>query len=118
MLYLIKSIKWTNHYKKDTYWAPDEKGYVSVIAHAGFYTEGDAHRIIKRASGNSEMIPVTREILDKAYMQLKQIRKEISKDREDAEIQYREMLKNFDRRDDLVDNGHTQLNNVAEQLGI
>lgn len=118
MLYLIKSIKWSKHYKKDTYWGPDECGYVSIIANAGFYEEEHANKIIRLSSGNAEMIPVTKEILDKAYKQLKRVRREITKDREAAETRYKIVLNDFDRRDDAVDDGFSQLDNIAEQLGI
>ena len=52
--------------QKDTYWALDENGYVSIIANAGFYKEKEAKKIVRLSSGNAEMILVTREILDKA----------------------------------------------------
>lgn len=118
MLYLIKSIKWTKHNKKDTYWAPDENGYVSVIANAGFYKKDEAEKIVRLSSGNAEMIPVTREILDKAYRQLRKIRKEILNERESEENRHKRIVEDFDRRDDVIDNGHNQLNNIAERLGI
>lgn len=118
LLYLIKSIKWTKHYKKDTYWAQDKNGYVSIIANAGFYKEEEAKKIVSLSSGNAEMIPVTREILDKAYRQLRKIRKEILNDRESEENRHKRMVEDFDRRDDVVDNGHNQLNNLAERLGV
>lgn len=118
MLYLIKSIKWTRHYKKNTYWGPDENGYVSIIANAGFYQKDEASKIVKLSSGNAEMIPVTKDILDKAYRQLKQLKKEVIKDRESEENRHNRILEDFDRRDDVIDNGHNQLDNIAEQLGI
>ena len=104
MLYLIKSIKWTKHYKKDTYWAPDENGYVSVIANAGFYKEDEAEKIVRLSSGNAEMIPVTREILDKAYTQLKKMRKEVLKERDSEENRHKRIVEDFDRRDDVTIN--------------
>ena len=118
MLYLIRSINWTRHYRKDTYWGPNENGYTSTIADAGFYPEDEARKIVSLSSGNAEMIPVTKEILDRAYQQLKKKRKEILAEREYEENQYKRMLEDFDKRDDLVDNGYNQLNNIAEQLGI
>ncbi len=118
MLYLIKSIKWTRHYKKDIYWGPDENGYVSVIANAGFYKEAEANKIVRLSSGNAEMIPVTRDILDKAYRQLKRLRKDVLNDRESEENRHKRILEDFDRRDDVIDNGHVLLNNIAEQLGL
>lgn len=118
MSYLIKSIKWTKHYKKEIYWAPDENGYVSIIAHAGFYKEEEAKKIVSLSSGNAEMIPVTREILDKAYRQLRRIRKEILKERESEENRHKRIIEDFDRRDDVIDNGYNQLNTIAERFGI
>lgn len=118
MLYLIKSIKWTKHYKKDTYWGPDESGYVSIIANAGFYNEDEANKIVRLSSGNAEMIPVSREILDRAYRQLKRLRKDVLKDRELEENRYKRIMEDFDRRDDVIDNGHNLLEKIAEELGI
>ena len=54
MLYLIKSIKWTKHHKKDTYWGPNESGYTSIIADAGFYKKDKAEKIVRSSSGNAE----------------------------------------------------------------
>ncbi|MEE1255621.1 MAG: hypothetical protein UHN47_03800 [Lachnospiraceae bacterium] len=118
MLYLIKSIKWTKHNKKDTYWQPDENGYTFVIANAGFYKAEEAEKIVKLSSGNAEMIPITKEILDKAHRQLKRLRKEILKDRELEDIRHNNVYEDLDKRDDAADKGHSRLNDIAEQLGI
>lgn len=112
MLYLIKSNK------RDTYWAPNQNGYESVIANAGFYEEEEAKKIVSLSSGNAEMIPITVDILEKAYIQLRKIRKEILEERKSEDYRHKRMIEDFDRKDNVIDNGFSQLNNVAKQLGI
>lgn len=118
MLYLIKSLKWTKYYKLDTYWGPNKNGYVSVIANAGFYEEDEAKSIVSLSSGNAQMIPITKEILNKAYEQLQKMRKEVLEERYTEEERHKRVLDEFNRRDDIIDTAFLQLNNIAEQLNI
>ena len=89
MLYLIKSPKWTEHYKKDTYWAPNRCGYVSIIADAGFYTEEEMLDITRTSSKNDTLaVPVTEEILELATKQCKEKEQQLKKDLEIEKEQY------------------------------
>lgn len=118
MLYLIKSIKWTKHHKKDTYWGPNESGYTSIIADAGFYEKDKAEKIVRFSSGNAEMIPVTSETLGEAYRQLKRKRMRILNDRVIEDNRHNSVYAELDKMDNAVDNGHARLNSIAERLGI
>ena len=117
MLYLVKSLKWTKHYKKDTYWGTNQCGYVTVIANAGFYEEEEAQNILRLSSGNVELIPVTKEILDKAHRQLREKRKTLMEDREKEDKRHNVILADLDERDTANNNSFDFLNQLAEQLG-
>lgn len=117
-LYLIKSINWTRHYKKDTYWAPNECGYVSIIANAGFYKESQAKEIVARSSGNAEMIPVTKELLQEAIRQLDKRVEELTSAKEYEQRRHESTLEDLTKKSDAVDAGYVLLDEIADNLGI
>lgn len=119
MLYLIKSPKWTKYYKKDTYWGTNKCGYVTIIADAGFYEDKEAQEIIRLSGKNgAELVPVTRKILDKAYRQLRKIRKDILTNRQEMERRYIEYMNESEKKENANDNAFDSLEQIAEQLGI
>ena len=117
MLYLIKSPKWTRHYKKDTYWGTNQCGYVTLIANAGFYSEEEVLQITKHSSNDGAMpIEVTKEILDKAYRQLRKSRKEIFNDKEREEERYNRIVKDLQIRDKNIDVYFALLEDISTKL--
>lgn len=117
MIYLVKSIKWSNHYKKDTYWAPNKTGYVFIIAEAGIYTEDEANQIISYSNGNAVMIPFTKEIFDKAKKQLDKLQEEISNERENEEFRHHRTLEDIEKKESDVKSGYAHLENISVQFG-
>lgn len=119
MLYLVKSPKWTKYYKKDTYLTPNQCGYVTTIANAGFYEEEEAQDIIRRSgTGGAELVPVTKEILDKAHRQLRKIRKNIWEDREKEEKRHNAIVDDLEKKNIANDNSFDLLNQIAKQLDL
>lgn len=117
-LYLIKSINWTRHYRKDTYLAPNENGYVSIIANAGFYKESQAKEIVARSSGNAKMIPVTKEILQKAIRQLDRRAEELIYTKEYEQRRHEAVLEDLTKKSDEVSAGYVLLEEIANNLGV
>lgn len=117
-LYLIKSINWTRHYKKDTYWAPNECGYVSIIANAGFYKESQAKEIVARSSGNAKMIPVTKELLQEAIRQLDKRVEELISAKEYEQRRHEVVLEDLTKKSDEVGAGYVLLDEIADKMGI
>lgn len=72
MLYLIKSIKWTKHYKVETWWKSNRSGYTHFICNAGVYTEEDNVSLEKTVSPRDiSFVPITQKVINKGKMQLK-----------------------------------------------
>lgn len=117
-LYLIKRIKWSKHYNLDTYWGPDENGYVSIIANAGFYTEEKAKNIVRLAGGNAEMVPVTKEIFRKAFSQTEQIREEIRENVKQENERHKKILEELDREDREAARQYARIVNILEELHL
>lgn len=71
--YLIKSLKWTKHYGKETWYMPNDNGYTHDIARAGIYTEDDKnnpHYHSGVACKVIQFVPVTEKLKKKGIRQL------------------------------------------------
>lgn len=117
-LYLIKSINRTKLWRKDTYWTLNECEYTYTIANAGFYEEDRAKEIVARFSGTTEMIPVTKELLQKAKRQLdKRVEKLISA-KEYEQRRHEAALEDLTKKSDEVGAGYVLLDEIADKMGI
>lgn len=110
MLYIIKSVKWTdnyqtNHYQKTRYWGPKQCGYTYRIAEAGRYEEDEAQEILRRSGSNSvELIPITESLIHESLYELNQWMKEISNT----------IIVEEHRHEGIIYELHTKLENIAK----
>lgn len=117
-LYLIKSINWTEYYKRDKYLAPNGHEYVSIIANAGFYEENHAKEIVARSSENAKMIPVTKELLQEAIRQLDKRVEELISAKEYEQRRHEAAMEDLTKKSDEVGAGYVLLDEIADNLGI
>lgn len=117
-LYLIKSINRTKLRRKDTYWTTNECEYTHTIANAGFYEEDQAKEIVARFNGNTEMIPVTKELLQEATRQLDKRVEDLISAKEYEQRRYERTLEDLTKKSDEVSAGYTLLDEIADKMDI
>lgn len=115
MKYLIKSLKWTKHYKKETWWGHDSSGYTDFICNAGIYTEED--KIKKEpiiSSKDIAFVPITEALIEKGKKQLKQEYKKEQKHLDDERIRYEKTIMSIYKRFDLLKTKEKELLKLEE----
>lgn len=119
MKYFIKSNKWTKHYKQDTYWGPNQTGYTHMIIEAGVYSKEEAEQILHHSSlFDTSMIPITRELLDKASEQLHERRKDLLESLDKADRDHELFKQSITAKTQKVDEQFSQLESLANSLKL
>lgn len=72
--YLILDTKWSKHYGKNIYWKSNSDGYTEFISDAGIYDKKDMK------CNDVKFVLITREVLDNAIKELKDIERDIKKE--------------------------------------
>lgn len=117
--YLIKSMKWTKHYGQDTYWGPNQTGYTHMIIEAGVYSKEEAEKILQHSSlFDTSMIPITRELLDKAAEQLHHRRKDLLESLDNADRDHELFKQSIIAKNQKVDEQFSQLESLANSLEV
>lgn len=71
MEYLIKSLKWTKHYKKETWYGHNRNGYTHMICDAGVYTTKDKYEMTYLEADKTILfVPLTQKLINKGKKQL------------------------------------------------
>lgn len=117
MKYLIKSLKWSKHYKKETWWGNNSNGYTDFICNAGIYTEED--KVSKAQSIKTkevEFIPITDTLIKKGKMQIK---KELEKENQYLQKEranYERTIMAIYKRIDLINFKESELNKLENLI--
>lgn len=114
MQYLIYSNYWTENDKQDMYWGPNNSGYTPIIAEAGVYSEEDKQKREKSLSDRSTYVPLTEELIQKAYEQLKEIDHNIHNMRTEATRRYNGDLKYCKEQEDRNENRYNALDRFSK----
>lgn len=118
MKYFILSPYWTRHYKEDIYWGPNSNGYTSILANAGVYGEGAKERMGKlHELDRCTFVPITQEMLDKGYIQLKEQTKECNLDLDREQARHLRTLACIQENQDIIKAGYEKLMSIAEEAG-
>jgi len=99
MKYLIKSLKWTRHYKEDTWYRPNSNGYTNLISGAGIYTEEDKETKKDIIGKDIAFVPLKKELINQGKRQIQKLineSNEIIKMQKDIIKEYKQHLKVLD----------------------
>lgn len=118
MKYFILSPYWTRFYKEDIYWGPNSNGYASILANAGVYGEEEKERMGKlHELDRCTFVPITQELLDKGYVQLKKQIKECNLDLDGEHERHLSTLAYIQERQDKINVEYERLMSIAKEAG-
>ena len=73
MKYLIKSLKWTRHYKEDTWYRPNSNGYTNLICGVGIYNEEDKKAKKDIIGKDIAFVPLKKELISQGKRQIQNL---------------------------------------------